>query len=88
LLNPEQKRIRVNRAGELLRVLSMQGVRQWHDVVTLDESWFDLRSEYDLMWTAPGAIIPDRERYTIQSPEFMVTIVWNPSGFHVVKAFS
>jgi hypothetical protein len=38
------------------------------------------------MWTAPGEIVPDRERYTIQSPKFMVTIVWNPSGFHVVKA--
>jgi hypothetical protein len=40
------------------------------------------------MWTAPGEILPDREPYTIQSPTFMVTIVWNwnPSGFHVVKA--
>jgi hypothetical protein len=40
LLNPEQKRIRVNMAGELLRVLSVQGARQCHDLVTLDESWF------------------------------------------------
>jgi hypothetical protein len=47
---------------------------------------FSLRSEHDLMWTAPGEIVPDRERYTIPSTEFMVTIVWNPSGFHVVKA--
>jgi hypothetical protein len=58
LLNPEQKRIRVNMAGELLRVLSVQGARQWHDLVTLDESWFYLRSEHDLMWTAPGEIVP------------------------------
>jgi hypothetical protein len=85
-LNPEQKRARVNMAGEPLRVLSGQGARQWHDLVTLDESWFYLRSEHDLMWTAPEEIVPDRERYTIQSPKFMVTIVWNPSGFHVVKA--
>jgi hypothetical protein len=48
--------------------------------------WFYLRGEHDLMWTAPGKIVPDRERYIIQSPTFMVTIVWNPSGFHVVKA--
>jgi hypothetical protein len=58
LLNPEQKRIRVNMAGELLHVLSLQGARQWHDVVTPDESWFYLRSEHDLMWTAPGEIVP------------------------------
>jgi hypothetical protein len=87
LLNLEQKRIRVNMAGELLRVLSIQGARQWHDLATLDESWFDLRSVDDLMWTAPGEIVPDRKRYNIQLPKFMVTIVWNPSGFHVVKAF-
>jgi hypothetical protein len=37
------------------------------------------------MWTAPGEIIPDGERYAIESPTFIVTIVWNPSGFQVVK---
>jgi hypothetical protein len=58
LLNPEQKRIRVNMAGELLRVLSVQSAGQWHDLVTLDEPWFNLRSEHDLMWTAPGEIFP------------------------------
>jgi hypothetical protein len=67
-------------AGELLRVLSVQSAGQWHDLVTLDESCFDLGSEHDLMQTAPGEIVPDRERYTIQSPKFMVTIVWNPNG--------
>jgi hypothetical protein len=40
LFNPEQKRIRVNMVGELLGVLSVQGARQWHDLVTLDQSWF------------------------------------------------
>jgi hypothetical protein len=57
-LNPEQKRTRVKMAGELLRVLSVQGARQWHDLATLDESWFSWRSEHDLMWTATGEIVP------------------------------
>jgi hypothetical protein len=50
--------------------------------------WFYLRSEHDLMWTAPREIVPHREGYTIQSPKFKVTIVlnWNPSGFLVMKA--
>jgi hypothetical protein len=41
-LKPEQEWIRVNMAGELelLHFLSVQGARQWHDLVTLDESWF------------------------------------------------
>jgi transposase len=35
---------------------------------------------------APGEIVPDRERQTVQSPKLTLTIVWNPSGFHIVKA--
>jgi hypothetical protein len=58
LLNPEQERIRVNMASELLCVLSVQRARLWHDLVTLDESWFHLGSEHDLMWTAPQEIVP------------------------------
>jgi hypothetical protein len=50
-------------AGELLRVLSVQGAGQWHDVVMLDESWFDLRSRHDLMWTAPGEIVPTENQH-------------------------
>jgi hypothetical protein len=38
------------------------------------------------MWTAPGEIVVDRERRTVQSPKFMVTVVWDPIGFHVLKA--
>jgi hypothetical protein len=34
----EQKQIRVQMAIELLQALSVQNTRQWHDIVTLDES--------------------------------------------------
>jgi hypothetical protein len=60
-LTAEQKQIRVQMAIELLQVLSVQRTRQWHDIVTLDESWIYLFSEHDLMWTAPGEIVVDRE---------------------------
>jgi hypothetical protein len=82
----EQKALRVDMSGELLRILSIESHRQWHEIVTLDESWFYWCSDHDLMWMRPGETIPDRERYTIQSPKCRVTIVWNPSGFHVVDA--
>jgi hypothetical protein len=85
-LTIEQKALRVQMAGELLGILSIQSRRQWHDIVTLDESWFYWCSDHDLMWLRPGETVPDRERYTIQSPKLMVTIVWNPNGFHVVDA--
>jgi hypothetical protein len=32
-------------------------------------------------------IVVDRERHTVQSPKFMLTVVWNPIGFYVLKAF-
>jgi hypothetical protein len=38
------------------------------------------------MWTAPGESVVDRERHTVQSPKCMLTVVWNPIGFHVLKA--
>jgi hypothetical protein len=49
LLTAEQKQIRVLMAIKLLQVLSVQSTRQWHDIVTLDESWIYLFSEHDLM---------------------------------------
>jgi hypothetical protein len=36
-----------------------------------------------LMWTAPGEIVIDKEQHTVQSPKFMLMVVWNPIGFHV-----
>jgi hypothetical protein len=85
VLTAEQKQIRVQMAIELLQVLSVQSPRQWHDILTLGESWFYLFNEHDLMWTAPGEIVVDRERHTVQSPKFMLTVVWNPIEFHVLK---
>jgi hypothetical protein len=61
LLTAEQKQIRVQVAIELLHVLSVQSTRQWNDIVTLDESLIYFFSEHDLMWTAPGEIVADRD---------------------------
>jgi hypothetical protein len=85
-LTAEQKQIRVQMAIELLQVRSVQSTRQWYDIVTLEESWIYLFSETDLMWTTPGEIVVDRERHTVQSPKAMLTVVWNPIGFHGLKA--
>jgi hypothetical protein len=63
----EQEQIRVQMTIEPLQVLSVQSTRQWHDIVTLDELWIYLFNKHDLMWTAPGAIVVDRERHTVQS---------------------
>jgi hypothetical protein len=46
LLTAEQKQIRVQMAIELLHILSVQSICQWHDIITLDESWIYLFSEH------------------------------------------
>jgi hypothetical protein len=81
-LTAEQKQIQVQMTIELLQVLSVQSTRQWHDL--LDESWIYLFSEHDPMWTAPGEIVVNRERHTVQSRKFMLTVMWNLIGLHVL----
>jgi hypothetical protein len=73
-------------AIELLQLLSVQTTHQWPVIVTLEESWIYFFSEHDLVWTAPGEIVVNRERHTVQSAKFMLTVMWNPIGFHVLKA--
>jgi hypothetical protein len=59
--------------------------RAWYDIVTLDESWFSLSTGYESVWLARDEKVPERERRTIQSRKFMLAIVWNPRGFHLIK---
>jgi hypothetical protein len=61
---------------------------QWHNTVTLDESWIYFSCEQDLMWIAPGEIVHDRERQIVQSTKLMLTNVWNPSELHIVKSLA
>jgi hypothetical protein len=51
----------------------------------LDESWSYRHTDHERIWLAPVETPPDREGHTIQSPKFMLTIVWGATGFHVVK---
>jgi hypothetical protein len=52
-------------AIELLQVLSVQSTRQWYGIITLDELWIYFFREHDLMLTAPGEIVVDRDRHTV-----------------------
>jgi hypothetical protein len=81
----EQKQTRFNISRELLRIRSAWIARQWHDIVTLDQLWFSFRSHHDVIWMAPGQIGFEREGPAIQPPGFVLTFVWNSSGFHILK---
>jgi hypothetical protein len=39
----------------------------------------------EFVWVRRGEKVPERERHTVQSAKFMLTIVWNPGGFHLIK---
>jgi histone-lysine N-methyltransferase SETMAR len=65
-------------------MLGRQKERSWHDVVTLDESWFYLNTAHELIWLQPDEEAPERELHIIQSPKLMLTIAWNPNGFHLI----
>jgi hypothetical protein len=66
-------------------MLEVQRDRARHNIVTLDESWFYLSTDYEFVWLRRNEKVPGRERHTIQSKKFMLTIVWNPLGFHLIK---
>jgi hypothetical protein len=57
------------------------------DIVTLDELWFDFFADHEHIWFASEKPLSNRELHMLQSPKLMITIIWNPSGFHVVSAF-
>jgi hypothetical protein len=52
----------------------------------LDESWFYLCTDHELIWLASGEMVPERGRQIIQSPKSMINVAWNSSGFHVLAS--
>jgi histone-lysine N-methyltransferase SETMAR len=76
----------VTLSRELLLILDQEETSDWHSIITLDESWFCLCTDHELIWFAPGEMIPETERHIIQSPKSMITVAWNTSGFHVLAA--
>jgi hypothetical protein len=81
-LTTAQKSNRAELSQQLLSMLEIQRVRFWHNIVTLDESWFYLSTDHEMIWLQSDEKVPEMERHIIQSNELMLTIVWNPSGFH------
>jgi hypothetical protein len=65
-LSDAQKGERVNLSRRLLRMLEVRRDRAWHDIVTLDGSWFYLSMDYECGWLSQDEKVPERERHTIQ----------------------
>jgi hypothetical protein len=87
-LSPGQKAKSVALSRELLSTLDWEETRDWYNIITLDESWFYLCTDHELIWLAPREMVRERERHMIQSPKSMITAAWNTSGFHVLAALT
>jgi histone-lysine N-methyltransferase SETMAR len=53
--------------------------------VTLDEAWLYFSNQHEQLWLPEDEDPPINARPTIESPKTMLTVVWNPHGFHVIK---
>ena len=53
--------------------------------MTLDEAWFYFVNQHEQIWLPEDEDPPTIARPMISSAKTMLTVVWNPHGFHVVK---
>jgi hypothetical protein len=59
--------------------------RGWKYTATFDDAGFHFSNQYEQIWLPDHEDPPTIERQTISSPTTILTVVWNPYGFHLVK---
>jgi hypothetical protein len=69
---------------QLLPKLRAHAHNNWRYLVTGDETWFYYKYVRDRIWTARDEKTPDVENRVIACTKSMLTVLWNPQGFHVV----
>jgi hypothetical protein len=67
ILSDDGNATRIQGSKSLLTLLPAQDTRDWHDVVTLDESWFYYITDHELMWLPREGNVTDRECVAVQS---------------------
>jgi histone-lysine N-methyltransferase SETMAR len=83
-LTSELKQVRLTMCLQLLPKLRAHAHNNWRYLVTGDESWFYHEYVRDRIWTARDENTPEVENRTVASRKSMLTVLWNPHGFHVV----
>jgi hypothetical protein len=69
----------------LLRMLQVQEQRAWHDIVTLDESWFYCGTDHNSIWLGSNETVAEKARVSVQCKQLMIIIVWDPTVFQVIR---
>jgi hypothetical protein len=68
----------------MLTAFQIQERNQWHNVLTGDENWFCFECLRDRLWVSSPENARDFPGRTVASKKHMLTVSWNPDGFHVV----
>jgi hypothetical protein len=80
-----QKQAGVEMSQELLQVFRLAKHHARKYIVTLDEAWFYFPNHFDRIWLSHDELPPFFLKQTIASQKLMITVVWNPHGFHVIQ---
>jgi hypothetical protein len=83
-LSFSQKQARVEMSQGLLQVLRLAKYHAWKYILTLDEAWFYFSNHFDRIWLPRDEFPPSFPKQMISSQKLMITVVWNPHGFHVI----
>jgi hypothetical protein len=84
LLTGKLRAKRKELTGLMIPYLETASKNGWRHPATGDESWFFLPSGPYQMWALAKDEVATETRTDIQSTTFMVIIMWNPHGFHVI----
>jgi hypothetical protein len=60
--------------------------QSWQCLITLDESKFYLAPDHKQIWLRPDQARPESAKRTVHDKIIIMSIAWNPLGFHFVKA--
>jgi histone-lysine N-methyltransferase SETMAR len=66
--------------------LDLLGSVQHHGckyLVTLDEAWFYFSNQHEQIWLPEQEDQPTIQQQKISGPKTMLTVMWNPDGFHM-----
>jgi hypothetical protein len=73
-------------SNKLLRKLRSFNYQSWQVIITIDDLWFYFTTDYEQISLRPDQKPPEKPKHTIQENTIIVTIAWNPLGFHVLEA--
>jgi hypothetical protein len=58
----------------------------WKYTVALHEAWFYFLDHFDRIWLPHDELPSSFPKETIASQTLIITVVWNPHGFHVIQS--